>query len=375
MVASVVCVVILSMLLITDRIYRTLQEKQIWFNRAITMFILYFISDAFWAAVLSGQLPRTRFLVVLFNLTNFVLMSLMSYEWFMFMAASEKMAFRTDRKKRLFYLLPMLATLLILLISYALNPYFWISESGELCDLYYPLMLSAPTFYLLLAFVFSMINARKAENKDEKRQYCLIGIFPLGVIACGLVQLVVLNAPTFCFGCTLMWLWFYIQNLQTMISVDALTRLNNRGQISRYMEQFHYRENAKAHVMMIDIDNFKQINDTFGHAEGDHALILVSEALKLACEPMKSPVFLGRFGGDEFIVILQNPEKDESPEQTAQAIRRVLMEKQQENRLPYGLNVSIGHEALQGKSDTLQDCMIRADEKLYNEKRAKGAGR
>ena len=375
MVASVVCVVILSMLLITDRIYRTLQEKQIWFNRAITMFILYFISDAFWAAVLSGQLPRTRILVVLFNLTNFVLMSLMSYEWFMFMAASEKMAFRTDRKKRLIYLLPMLISLLVLLISYAFRPYFWISEEGDLNDLYYPLMLAAPTFYLLLAFAVSMINARKAENKDDKRQYRLIGIFPLGVIACGLVQLVVLNAPTFCFGCTLMWLWFYIQNLQTMISVDALTRLNNRGQISRYMEQFRYRESARAYVMMIDIDRFKQINDTFGHAEGDHALILVSEALKLACESMKSPVFLGRFGGDEFTVILQSPDKDESPEQITREIRRVLMEKQQENRLPYDLNVSVGYEALRGKGDTLQDCMIRADEKLYDEKRAKGAGR
>ena len=373
--ASIVCTVLLLMILITDRLYRTLQEKQVWFNRAIITFILYFISDACWAAVISGQLPRTRVLVVLLNLTNFVLMSLMAYGWFMFMAASEKMAFRTERSRRLLYLLPMAIGCLILAVSYAVNPYFWISESGELNDLYYPLMLAAPTFYLLLAFALSMINAKKTELKEEKKLYRLIGIFPLGVIACGLLQLVVLNAPTFCFGCTIMWLWFYIQNLQTMISVDALTKLNNRGQIIRYMEQTHYRENAKVYVMMIDINHFKQINDTYGHAEGDHALILTAEALKQSFEKWKTPAFLGRFGGDEFTVILQNPDEHEHPREAARAIRAALTEKQRENQLPYDLEVCIGFDVLRDKSDTMQACMIRADEMLYEEKRATNAGR
>ena len=91
--ASLICVIILLMILITDRIYNNKQEKQIWFGRAIMAFILYFISDACWAALLSGLFTRVRFFVVLFNFTNYVFLGLMAYGTFMFIAASEKMPF------------------------------------------------------------------------------------------------------------------------------------------------------------------------------------------------------------------------------------------------------------------------------------------
>ena len=373
--ATLVCIVILLMMLINDRLYGTQQEKQICFNRVVVAFIAYFISDAFWAAVLSGQLPRTRMLVALFNLTNYVLLSLAAYEWFMFMAASEKMNFRQDKTKRLLLLLPMVISIAVMVIAYIAAPNFWISKTGELNSLYYPMLIAAPAFYLLTAFVISMINASKAESREDKKLYRLTGIFPVGVMGFGLLQVVSLNAPTFCFGCTIMLLFFYIQNMQTLISVDALTRLNNRGQINRFMEQARYRENDRVFVMMIDIDQFKQINDTYGHAEGDRALILVSEALKQTCDHINAPVFLGRYGGDEFTVIIQNPDENEQLEMTASAIRSALYEKQRENRLPYDLEVSIGYDALRGSGDTLQECLARADEKLYAEKHKKGAGR
>ena len=87
------------MILVNDRIYRAQEEKQVCFNRTVIGFIMYFSSDVGWAAVLGGQLPRTRAFVVLFNLTNYIILSHITYEWFMFMAASERMSFRTDRRK------------------------------------------------------------------------------------------------------------------------------------------------------------------------------------------------------------------------------------------------------------------------------------
>lgn len=373
--ASIFCIVILLIMLINDRIYNTQQEKQIWFNRAIVAFILYFVSDVCWDAVLNGILPRVRILVELFNLTNFILLSVMAYEWFMFMAASEKMPFRKSRKKRLLCFIPMIVSLAVMLIAYAMDPYYWITDGGELNPMYYPLMISAPAFYLLTAFVLSIINAGKTELREEKKRCWMTGIIPIGVMGFGLLQVVSLNIPTFCFGCTMMLLFFYIQNMQMLISVDALTRLNNRGQINRYMEQIHYRENNEVFIMMIDIDRFKEINDTYGHAEGDRALILVSEVLKRVCTRLRAPCFLGRYGGDEFTVILQNPEEGEFPDQVAAAIRETLSEKQRENHLLYDLQVSIGYEALRDRDDTMEACMIRADEKLYADKRKRGAGR
>ena len=77
--ANIVCIVILAILLINDRLHSTQQEKQIWFNRTVAAHMLYFFSDIFWAAVLSGQLPRYRGFVVLFNLTNYVVLNLLAY--------------------------------------------------------------------------------------------------------------------------------------------------------------------------------------------------------------------------------------------------------------------------------------------------------
>lgn len=373
--ANIICVLVLSVLLIHDQINNTVQETQLWFNRTIGAHILYFLSDCIWAAIISGELPRTRWSVALVNLSNFILLSLMALEWFMYMAASEKMAFIKSREKRYLWMLPMIITTLIMLIAYAVKPYFWINEATDLNRLYYVLMIAAPMFYLVTAFIISMINAGKAESRDEKRLYMMIGIYPLGVLAFGLIQAIGLDVPIFCVGCTIMLLSFYIQHMQMMISLDALTRMNNRGQINRFMDQMTYRENEKIFIMMIDVDGFKQINDTYGHAEGDRALVLVSEALKQTSNKLKAGVFLGRYGGDEFTAILINPDENEYPEHAAKVIRSCIADKCRGSHLPYELQVSIGYDMLRDKNDTMHDCMIRADENLYKDKQARGTGR
>jgi Mn2+/Fe2+ NRAMP family transporter len=144
--ASLICILILLILLFTDMRYGTLQEKQLCFRRAIVAFILYFISDACWAAVLGGVMPRTRFNVVFFNLTNYVILSIMTYEWYMFMAASEHMAFRHNWKYRDLARLPIIVSVLGIVIAYIAKPDFWINADNELNSLYYPLLLVAPVF-------------------------------------------------------------------------------------------------------------------------------------------------------------------------------------------------------------------------------------
>ena len=372
MESNIVCIVVLAILLINDKLHSSQQEKQIWFNRTLIAHILYFTSDIFWAAVLSGQLPSSRLLVGFFNLANYILLSLLAYEWFMYMAVTEDLPLRKSRKQRILWLLPMLISIVVIVIAYIAAPTFWISESGDLNDWYYPMMVAAPIIYLLSAFVFSLINSRKTESRDKKRLFLLIGIYPLGVLSFGLIQTFMLEGPLFCFGCTIMMTFFYIHSMQALISVDSLTRLNNRGQINRYMEQLRFRENIQLYVMMIDIDRFKEINDTCGHAEGDRALILVAEALRKVCGRVNCPIFLGRYGGDEFTIFIQNPEDGDLPEQVAEIIRSAIAEKQQENHLLYNLQVSIGFDALQGRNDTVEACLVRADEKLYEDKRSRG---
>ena len=367
-VASVVCVLLLAMMLASERMYGTRSEKQVWFERAVFLCILYFISDAFWAAVVSGQLPKIRILVESFVLANYILLSVLAYGLFMFIATSENMEFRKSKKKRLVSMIPLFVSIFVRLLMYLFDPYFWIDQNNELNPFYYPMMMAVPIFYLLASFGVSVVNAIKVEGREQKKLYCLIGSIPLGIMFFGSLQVVNLNAPTFCFGCAVMWMWFYIQSMQSLISVDDLTRLNNRGQINRFMEQFQYKPGSAAYVMMVDVDRFKQINDAFGHAEGDRALVLVSEALKQACEQVKAYVFLGRYGGDEFTVIIQNAQDADCPKRIEQAVRKILLKKQEEKNLPYNLLVSIGYDRIKKEADCVKNCIMRADEKLYLDK-------
>ncbi len=366
--SSAICVIILLMILINDRIYNTKQEKQIWFGRAIVMFILYFISDACWAAIISDQVPKIRFFAILFNFSNYILLSLMGYGMFMFIAATEKMAFRKSLLARLLIFSPIVFSTLFITISYCRDPLYWLSEDLVLNDLYYPLMISVPSCYLMAGFILSVKYAIKSESKAEKKQFLFIGAVPFSVGAFGMIQVVALNAPTFCFGCTLMWLWFYIENMQSLISVDDLTHLNNRGEINRYIEQIEYSEDKDVYIMMLDIDKFKSINDTYGHAEGDRALMIASDALRQTCEQIKASSFLGRYGGDEFTIILQTGEEEEGPDQVVSIIRNQLAQNREENKLHYPLEFSIGYDKLRDKNDSVTECLKRADEKLYRDK-------
>lgn len=367
---NIVCIIIFVLLLFHNQRYNTRQEKEIWFNRTMTVHILYFLSDIGWAGILGGKIPNLRPLVVFFNFSNYILLSLIAFAWFMYMAASEDMILSMTRKQRILWMLPMTISTVAIVTAYMIAPYFWISEQGELNSWYYPMMLAAPLFYILSSFVISMRNAARAESREIKKRYRLIGLYPLSVVFFGIVQTVLLDAPLFCFGCTIMMLHFYIQSMQAQISVDSLTRLNNRGQIERYLSQIKYRENMPIYAAMMDVDHFKKINDTFGHAEGDRALVLIAETLKQTVGKIGG-AFIGRYGGDEFVLIVHSAEEG-IMERAAEVLQSIATKKQEENKLLYNLNLSVGYDRLGAAPDTMENCLKRADEKLYENKRKKG---
>jgi diguanylate cyclase (GGDEF)-like protein len=162
---------------------------------------------------------------------------------------------------------------------------------------------------------------------------------------------------------------FFIQSLDDQVSTDPLTKLNNRGQLTRYVAQENNLriEGRQTYVIMIDINFFKKINDTFGHAEGDKALILLSQALMQSVRHRNMPMFLGRFGGDEFVIIA-HPVNESEIEDLKRDIRENVVEKCRKEKREYTLSIGIGYDRLIDENDSFQKCMQRADSKLYEDK-------
>ena len=134
----------------------------------------------------------------------------------------------------------------------------------------------------------------------------------------------------------------YQQNLEYQTQIDPLTGLFNRRAFERKIAEEFERAERYSHpvsVLLLDIDNFKNINDTYGHHGGDTALVKISETLK---ERTRRSDFPARYGGEEFVLIL--PETDqESALQVAGKIHEEIRSRSFGTcKSPFALTVSIG---------------------------------
>ena len=161
--------------------------------------------------------------------------------------------------------------------------------------------------------------------------------------------------------------------LEIAATIDALTGLRNRGWMDRNFPRMMARcgEKDKAFcVLMIDIDNFKRLNDTWRHVCGDQALVAVAEALLNNVRPED---LLARYGGEEFVVGLPNTDADDAfvvGERLRRAIEFLPLSFRHGEKLPH-VTVSIGIGCMQ-PWQTMTELISVADEALY---RAKDAGR
>ncbi|HHU37494.1 MAG TPA: GGDEF domain-containing protein, partial [Treponema sp.] len=155
------------------------------------------------------------------------------------------------------------------------------------------------------------------------------------------------------------------EKLKFLSLTDMLTGLNNRNAILHIME--HELDRAKRYkralsIMMIDIDNFKQVNDRYGHAEGDEVLRNLAKLMRSA---LRTSDYASRWGGEEFLVLLT----DTSFEAATIASEKFCAEVSSSylsNFIP--VTVSIGVSTYVDV-DTIDSLVARADKALYDAKR------
>ena len=371
--SNLVCLVIFGLFLYHDWRGVDRQEKQIKFDHALIAFMLYFISDSFWAAITEGLLPATRAVLSVINMANFVIMAAVTYMWLRYVMAVEQVAHRERRINKIAVLFPLLISTVVLFVLFIAAPsvlFDLTSEKHETQLTYNLFLLIVPSIYIVAVNVYTMRRAHKEANPLEKKKHVYLGLFPLLVVAGGVVQLMWLpQVPIFCFCCAILMLTLYLQSMQTQISLDPLTKLNNRVQLLRYVSQASnlHIEGRQTYVMMLDINRFKSINDTYGHAEGDRALSIVADSLKTAVGDRDVPSFIGRYGGDEFVLIVYPATEQELIEMIA-TIRFHITDACRQNACPYQLGISAGYDKLLAGQDTFSKCLQRADAKLYLDK-------
>lgn len=368
--STIICLIIFAILLVHDLLGVDRQEKQIKFDHALIAFMLYFVSDGLWAAIIGGVIPSVRPLVVLFNFTNYLFMAAITYNWYRYVLAVEQVPNRERKINSFAVLFPFLVSTIAFLVILVVSPYTLIDENNKPTVIYSLFQVTVPIIYILAILSYTITRSIKSDNPIEKRKHLYVGLFPLMVVAGGLFQIIVLpKTPIFCYCCALLMIVFYIQSMDSQISTDALTGLNNRGQLLRYIssEDSLFREGRRTYILMLDVNSFKLINDTYGHSQGDLALTMIADALRAAAADFKQPVFIGRYGGDEFILIA-HPKYRRDIDGLVDAIRSELHKVCETRGTPFETTVAIGFDELRRGDDSFQDCLERADQKLYENK-------
>ena len=133
---------------------------------------------------------------------------------------------------------------------------------------------------------------------------------------------------------------YSLRDAEARATTDALTGLPNRRYFDEYLGLLGRRRRAEDQVgvLMIDIDRFKKLNDTFGHAVGDHVLREVAQAIARAVRDDDVPA---RFGGEEFAVLLKNPSPEVAVE-VGERVRRAVAGLDLRRMGVPGVSVSVG---------------------------------
>ena len=157
--------------------------------------------------------------------------------------------------------------------------------------------------------------------------------------------------------------------LEKRAKTDALTGLLNKSaaQDLIHMMMANYRKDGdRSALLMIDVDHFKEVNDNFGHPEGDHALAELGRIIKNSC---RAADVAGRFGGDEFVIFMRNIVEPENACQLAQRLQEQTTTAFTGTVLDHRVSLSIGIALSPEHGLRFVDLFNAADAALYQVKR------
>jgi len=168
------------------------------------------------------------------------------------------------------------------------------------------------------------------------------------------------------FGLTWLALSIHRRDLHRIAQTDSLTGLLNRRAFEEILARELHRTKTNGNplaILLVDIDHFKEVNDTWGHLAGDEVIQQVGWALQSSLRPADT---ISRFGGEEFLILLQNASAEQS-EEVAGRLRAGIADL---GHLPSDirLTVSIG-VAANRIDDSARDLLRRCDEAMYRSKR------
>ena len=370
------CFVIIAILLYTTLIDAD-RNRNRWYQINLMLALLVFcLIDVVWIFVYEGILPRNSVTRIVSNVFLYCSINCCSFCMFLLLNLNLEIVSKRNIPSMFVPFAVFWLIMAVIVTTPWTNLLFTIDSDGVL----HPELLYVPCMCviigdLILSSVRGLIMAFRPENETSRGFCIIIALYAIPVFSGGYIHLVNYEIPSVSIGLTISILLFYVMQMREQVSIDALTGINNRKQgekfFLKHIQNINLQETQNLsglYLFMIDVNKFKSINDTYGHSEGDNALIITAEALRDACTFYADKCMLCRFGGDEF-VIGGMFESDELAQVFSDMIKDCVAKKCMQKQIAYSLSVSVGFERYNPEYKTFKALLVAADKKMYEQKK------
>jgi diguanylate cyclase (GGDEF)-like protein len=218
-------------------------------------------------------------------------------------------------------------------------------------------------FYYMIHFLV-LYNNRNKINHEEMTALSLFSFIPAVLSVFQLyyvIYLTIWNSVAIAVAIN------YISILHGLSKRDLLTGLGNRVAYDEYLKNFNGKKHIVLGTVIMDLDNFKRVNDVFGHQAGDQALKTFAGQLELVFRGKGLAI---RLGGDEFIVLLQENQRV-VVEKYIQNLKKRLMDYNQSGVVPYDIQFSYGIAVFDASCHSIHDFIWESDKLMYQNKQNK----
>ena len=360
------CIAILGIILVRMAVSIDKRRTLILYKLTLAAVVVYTAFDLLTGLIRSGIVTSGAGMGNLSCFLKFASGGMAAYLWFLYSENIQESRIFRKEKNMLISVLPLMAYDLLMLISCLTGWVFSVSADGMITSgPAYILGLTLPFGYVMVTSANAGKLARDKENFVKKDEYKSLSVFGGVSVLTVILQLIAMDTPVSPAAVSIALLALHMQFQDRLVSIDPLTKMNNRNQMIRYLSGKMNRspnDSKGLYLLIMDLDWFKSINDSFGHTEGDMALVRLSGALKRVCGEFNA--FASRYGGDEFIIIYET-ENEISVEKLKSRVHDLLTESDRQVDSPYKLSVSIGCARWNRNMKHIPEFIAAADEDLY----------
>lgn len=366
------CLLILAIVYISLRTRTSvLPSRRLAFSRLVFVCCFICFSDVFAWLLHGTTFSGSYWLLQVSNGIYYGAITWAAYDWLEYVNLRVGTLEQNYKRRRILPMIPLFVIIALLVSNPFTKFFFTIDEQGVYSrgnGVYLHWIISYG--YLIYAtgkVVYAMI---KSKSKAEKRKLAPLIYFVIPPFFVAGLQMFVYGLTSTQCGMTVAVLIIYLTYLSQEVSTDSLTGLNNRKALENYLNG-KIKEDNRMTFFMCDVDNFKSINDTFGHTAGDIVLTRIAESLQTVCSDSSYKPILCRYGGDEFVMCMDEI-TEEQCEEFSQKLQHFSSEANSMYNDKFTFSISVGYAS--GKCEEYSDTeslLALADTCMYEQKQKK----